>query len=305
MVKEFERQKFKGKPFSSFIRVKVGNGLSVNFWTDLWVGSTLLKHWWPSLYKLEQNKDCSVAERMNGNMEGTRFNPKWKRGLATVEEISELQDVNFLLSNVLLTGAKDHWFWGEDDKDPFTVAEVKRLVREEKEVGRDHLMRWESWVPNKVNIFVWRAEMERIPTKVALINRRINIQDGLCSLCDAGDEDVMHLFTGCGFVSGVWEAIGRWCKIGSLLAFDFKDILAIHEQVSGGKWAKKVIRGVVMITCWVVWKTRNAKVFRDITPSVREVIALVKSWSFLWLKSRSKFSDLMWKDWVSNPVYML
>ncbi|KAJ0550752.1 putative reverse transcriptase zinc-binding domain-containing protein [Helianthus annuus] len=305
MVKEMERRSFKGKPFSSFITAKVGNGLTVNFWSDLWVGTTILKHRWPNLYKLERNKNCSVAERMLCGNKGTRFRPTWKKSLVTVEEMSELQDVQFLLSNVSLTGSKDKWFWGDEAKESFSVASVKLLLREDSEVRRDHFMRWESWVPNKVNIFVWRAEMDRIPTKVALIRRRINVQDGSCSLCDNGEEDVMHLFTGCGFAFGVWDSVGRWCNISPILAFDFKDLLGIHDQVSGCKWAKKVIRGVVMITCWVLWKTWNAKVFQGTCPKVVEAVALVKSWSFLWLKNRSKFSGLVWKDWVRNPLYMM
>ncbi|MFS8023183.1 hypothetical protein Hanom_Chr16g01448461 [Helianthus anomalus] len=72
-----------------------------------------------------------------------------------------------------------------------------------------------------------------------------------------------------------------------------------------GKWAQKVIRGIVYISCWVIWKLRNAKVFQDSTPKVVEALALIKSWSFLWLKSRSKFSSLEWKEWTRNPLYML
>ncbi|XP_035830968.1 uncharacterized protein LOC110867106 [Helianthus annuus] len=202
-------------------------------------------------------------------------------------------------------GSKDKWLWGADVKDSFTVAMVKQLYREDNEVGRDHKMRWESWVPSTVNIFVWRAEMDRIPTKAALIRRRINIQDGACALCGFGEEDVMHLFTGCSFAFGVWDSVGRWCNIMPIMAFDFKDLLGIHEQVSGCKWAKKVIRGIVMISCWVLWIKRNDKVFHGSSPKVVDAVALVKSGSFLWLKSRSKFSDLLWKDRVHNPLYMM
>ncbi|XP_022014882.1 uncharacterized protein LOC110914396 [Helianthus annuus] len=305
MVKEMERRSLKGKAFASFISTKVGNGLSVNFWSDLWVGATILKHRWPNLYKLDRDKDCSVAERFIQDNAGTRFRPRWKRGLVSVEEFSELQDTQFLLSNVVLSGAKDKWLWGADGKDSFTVAMVKQLIREDTAVGRDHKMRWESWVPAKVNIFVWRAEMDRIPTKAALIKRRLNIQDGTCALCDYGEEEVMHLFTGCSFAFGVWESVGRWCNITPIMAFDFNDLLGIHEQVSGGKWAKKVIRGIVMISCWVLWIKQNDRVFHGSSPKVVDAVALIKSWSFLWLKSRSKFSELVWKDWVRNPLYMM
>ncbi|KAJ0910951.1 putative RNA-directed DNA polymerase [Helianthus annuus] len=41
IVKVLAKRSFKGKSFNSFIRAKIGNGLSVNFWSDLWVGTTV------------------------------------------------------------------------------------------------------------------------------------------------------------------------------------------------------------------------------------------------------------------------
>ncbi|XP_021975484.1 uncharacterized protein LOC110870608 [Helianthus annuus] len=154
------------------------------------------------------------------------------------------------------------------------------MIRDDNEVHRDHRMQWESCIPLKVKMFIWHAKMERIPTKLALIRRRINIQDVSCSLCETVDEDVTYLFTGCGFSFGVWSAVRNWCKIAPIFAFDFKDLLAIHNQVQGDKWAKKVVKGIVMITCWALWKVRNSKVFERVNPKVIEVVAMVKSLSF-------------------------
>ncbi|KAJ0561560.1 hypothetical protein HanRHA438_Chr06g0282771 [Helianthus annuus] len=93
-------------------------------------------------------------------------------------------------------------------------------------------------------------------------------------MCDSGDESVTHLFTGCLFAHGVWSAVGRWCKVLMIMAFDFNDLLRVHEQVNGGKWAQKVIRGIVYISCWVIWKLRNSKVFNSSNPKVVEAVAL-------------------------------
>ncbi|XP_022007358.1 uncharacterized protein LOC110906553 [Helianthus annuus] len=140
---------------------------------------------------------------------------------------------------------------------------------------------------------------------MALTRRHIYVEDGSCSLCGSGDEDVMHLFTGCGFSSGVWSLVGQWCKIDPILAFHFNDLLGMHELIEGGKWAKKVIRGIMMVTCWAIWKSRNDKIFRGSSPRVIDVVAMVKACSFLWLKNRSNFGCIVWKDWALNPLYML
>ncbi|KAJ0906657.1 hypothetical protein HanRHA438_Chr07g0289861 [Helianthus annuus] len=53
-----------------------------------------------------------------------RFTPKWKHGLSTVEELSEMQDVE-LLNNCSLSGETDRWSWGEVGNEPLSVDSVK------------------------------------------------------------------------------------------------------------------------------------------------------------------------------------
>ncbi|GKF20860.1 hypothetical protein Tco_0069498 [Tanacetum coccineum] len=42
---------------------KVGDGASVAFWNDVWIGNSNLKTTFPRLYSLEIAKDCLVADR--------------------------------------------------------------------------------------------------------------------------------------------------------------------------------------------------------------------------------------------------
>ncbi|KAJ0590693.1 putative reverse transcriptase zinc-binding domain-containing protein [Helianthus annuus] len=166
-------------------------------------------------------------------------------------------------------------------------------------------MQWESWIPIKVNVFAWRTEMQRIPTKLALIRRSIPIQNSMCVLCESVDEDVAHLFTWCAFSLEVWAAIERWCKIPPIMAFDFEDLLRVQDHMAVDKWTKKIMRGIIMTTCWAIWRGRNDKVFKVSSPKVADIIAMVKSWSFLWLRNRCKFSSIQWKEWVIYPMYMV
>ncbi|MFS8023181.1 hypothetical protein Hanom_Chr16g01448441 [Helianthus anomalus] len=78
----------------------------------------------------------------------------------------------------------------------------------------------------------------------------------------------------------------------------------LYKNVHGGKWRKKIIRGIVMVTTWALWNTRNVEIFQDKDTKIMEVVAEVKSRSFLWLKNRSKFKCIDWKDWAIYPLYM-
>ena len=48
---------------------------------------------------------------------------------------------------------------------------------------------------------VWRADLNRLPTRVELVKRGIQVDNNLCPLCDADQETSTHLFTGCLFTS--------------------------------------------------------------------------------------------------------
>ncbi|XP_076920623.1 uncharacterized protein LOC143581819 [Bidens hawaiensis] len=101
-------------------------------------------------------------------------------------------------------------------------------------------MKWSKWVPNKCNIHAWRAEMDRIPTRRALIRRNIRVNDIVCPLCDSGEETADNLLTGCGAVSVVWDHISRWCKVPPIFGFSVRDLLELHTNINLGANKKGV-----------------------------------------------------------------
>ncbi|PWA85928.1 RNA-directed DNA polymerase, eukaryota, Reverse transcriptase zinc-binding domain protein [Artemisia annua] len=191
-----------GKKISQFVRGKLGNGDIMRFWHDLWFGSVLLKDRWPTLYRLERNKSCSIASRVKRGEDGFLFVGNWSRHPASVEELSEKQDLDRMLLDFCFSDREDSLEWVDSVDGRFSVALCKKLFRLNRDQGRNHNMRWESWVPNKVNLLVWRAEFARIPTRDALIQRRIPILTMSCPLCEVDDENLKNLFIGCGFAYG-------------------------------------------------------------------------------------------------------
>ncbi|KAJ0898232.1 putative reverse transcriptase zinc-binding domain-containing protein [Helianthus annuus] len=115
-----------------------------------------------------------------------------------------------------------------------SVADCNKHLIKERGYHRQFCMKWILWIPLKVKIFVWRAEIERIPTRTTLNRRNVSVPDLRCVLCDADAETAEHLFTGCGFSFGVWTVIGRWCKIDSVFTFHVSDLLQLAKDLSGG-----------------------------------------------------------------------
>ncbi|KAM0041803.1 putative reverse transcriptase zinc-binding domain-containing protein [Helianthus debilis subsp. tardiflorus] len=304
IVNVLENMRLADKSLHQLIRGVVGSGNNIRFWFDHWLGDVTLKSRWPCLYKLDRNKGCKVNDRLKQVDSGMLFAGVWSRQPRSVEELSEMQDLRRLILGFRFSGLADRWVWNDGSKGPFSVADCKRLYRINDRATSVFSMKWEHWIPIKVNLLSWRAGRYKLPTRMALRRRRINIPVTSCPFCNFCDEDINHLMVGCGFSYGVWSLICKWCKLDPFFAYDFEDLLLLYKNVHAGKWRKKIIRGIVMVTAWVIWNVRNEKIFQNKDNKIADVVAEVKSKAFLWLKHRSKYKNIVWKDWASYPLYM-
>ncbi|GKB77668.1 RNA-directed DNA polymerase, eukaryota, reverse transcriptase zinc-binding domain protein, partial [Tanacetum coccineum] len=64
-------------------------------------------------------------------------------------------------------------------------------------VNGDHETLWNKLVPKKVNIFVWRALRGRLPVRVELDRRGIDLDSVLCPSCNNLVETCAHCLITC------------------------------------------------------------------------------------------------------------
>ncbi|KAL8234356.1 hypothetical protein R6Q59_020456 [Mikania micrantha] len=63
---------------------------------------------------------------------------------------------------------KDKWWWGDcNDPSPFLVANARKLIKVKMFDLDQFKFPWNRWAPLKINAFVWRASLNRIPTRDA------------------------------------------------------------------------------------------------------------------------------------------
>nr|GEW00252.1 hypothetical protein [Tanacetum cinerariifolium] len=98
--------------------------------------------------------------------------------------------------------------------------------------------RWVKHVPIKVNIFAWRARLDRLPTRGNLISRGVLLDSSYCPNCDLATEDSHHLFLRC-------------------------DLAKIK--------LKAILEGVFFTSWWHLWLFRNRLLF-DTSPPKRSVL---------------------------------
>ncbi|KAJ0434609.1 hypothetical protein HanIR_Chr17g0883651 [Helianthus annuus] len=55
---------------------------------------------------------------------------------------------------------------------------------------------------------------------------------------------------------------------------------------------KQMVQGIVLVTCWGIWKCRNELVFSGKRVHIDQSFGEVQVMAFLWYKNRAKRSDL-------------
>ena len=72
---------------------------------------------------------------------------------------------------------RDKWRWKLQEDGKFTVKALAKMVEERmlrfRSDGQETI--WNKWIPKKVNIFVWRALKGKIPDRVELDKRGIDL----------------------------------------------------------------------------------------------------------------------------------
>ncbi|KAJ0872685.1 putative reverse transcriptase zinc-binding domain-containing protein [Helianthus annuus] len=191
------------------------------------------------------------------------------------------------------------WRWSPKSDGIFSVKSVKQLCHSDRVANQNFVMVWSDWVPDKCNIHTLRAEMEKIPTKVALKTRNIIQGDPICPLCSAADETAEHLFTACYIAAIVWNAVSEWCRIPSIFAFSIKDILCFHNSIPVSNKKREAVHGLIIITCWSLWRARNKLIFANSPVRIDRIISEIKALGFLWFSNRSKHKGISWEEWAS------
>ncbi|KAF5753621.1 putative RNA-directed DNA polymerase [Helianthus annuus] len=246
--------KRQGKSFINIIRAKVGNGKKIRSWIDPWIEDCSLKDLYPDLFRLEQDKFCLVDDRFDRLDQRNVVKWCWRSYPESAAEVQQLLLLHKSLTDVMLSNRADEWVWSFGSNLIVSVKDTRKWLKVDSSISNGLVFKWCSWIPNKCNIFMWRALRDRIPTTKALLRRNVNVGEDVCRLC--GDSE---------------------------------------ETLTGVK--KEMVYGILIVSCWRIWKARNDKAFSNIAPDVVKIVADVKALGFLWYKSRYKKDTVDWKRW--------
>ncbi|KAJ0507472.1 hypothetical protein HanIR_Chr11g0506601 [Helianthus annuus] len=85
----------------------------------------------------------------------------------------------------------------------------------------------------------------------------------------------------------------------NIFAFSIRDLLSLYKELGLSEKKRVAVQGIIMITCWSIWRARNNVKFSNASVRIESIISEIKALSFLWFSNRSRFKGLDWKDWSS------
>ena len=87
---------------------------------------------------------------------------------------------------------------------------------------------WKLKIPSKVSHFIWRLIQERLPTKVNMRRRNVELNDILCPFCRLNEEEVSHLFFNCDRILPLWWESLTWLNIKAVFPKSPRDHFLQH-----------------------------------------------------------------------------
>nr|GFA40942.1 RNA-directed DNA polymerase, eukaryota [Tanacetum cinerariifolium] len=160
----------------SHCKIRVGNGMRTQFWNDTW-GSVAL------------SLRCTV------------------KGGVEAHQLDLLQN---LIGPTILTNLEDRWVWDLNGKGVFRVEDVHNLLDESFLPKDSTATRWIKSIPIKINVFAWKVYLDRLPTRLNLIRRGLQVPSLSCPVCNAAYEDMSHLLFSCDLANDVVWLVCRW-----------------------------------------------------------------------------------------------
>ncbi|GJW95508.1 RNA-directed DNA polymerase, eukaryota [Tanacetum coccineum] len=299
ILREVNLLKDKGFDFFSHCKKRVGDGHCTQFWGENWICEEPLRQRFPRLFALELDKVVSVAAKLGS------FSPDdyFRRSVRDGAERQQWDDLCALLESVSLSPAKDIWICDLTGDGEFRVKEVRNSLDDLLLSSQPDATRWVKCIPIKINVFVWRARLDCLPSRSNLVRRGVALDSVTCPLCHAFVEDIQHVLFRCDIAKRIFRRICRWWDLVWQDLLSFSDWNTWFSSIRLPAKVKSLLEGVFCVAWWSIWVFRNRSIFGEVPPRRSVIFDEIVSFSFNWCSSRCN-RVFSWDYWLKN-LYLI
>ncbi|GJT22255.1 RNA-directed DNA polymerase, eukaryota [Tanacetum coccineum] len=205
IMREVQLLKSKGFDFMSLCSKRVGDGSNTRFWLDVWKGDSPFCDVFPRIFALEQDKQMTVANKMAAHVSAS-----FRRPVRGGIEQQQLSDLVTCMDSVSLSVSHDRWVCSIFGDGSFSVKDIRNSLDALFLPSWPEPMRWVKSIPIKINVFMWRARRDCLPTRSNLIHRGTSLDSDNCLICYSTGEDASHVFFQYELAQAVMRYICRW-----------------------------------------------------------------------------------------------
>ncbi|GJR12603.1 RNA-directed DNA polymerase, eukaryota [Tanacetum coccineum] len=151
-------------------------------------------------------------------------------------------------------------------------------------------------IPIKVNVFLWRAMLNKLPSRVNLDRRGIDVDSILSPICLGDLETVNHSFFNCVLAKDLWHLLAKWWEMDIPVCGNFADWFDWLDSLHVPIKVRLVLEGVGGTLMWSIWNFCNSLIFSSCPPKKEVLWDSIVSQSFLWISSRNPSRKFSWID---------
>ena len=152
----------------------------------------------------------------------------------------------------------------------------------------------------KFAVFAWRLIRDRLPTRVNLQRRHIQVEDSTCPFCRGEEESAGHLFFQCGKIIPVWWESLSWVGMSGAFSNNprqhfIQHIYGVTAGMRSSRW-----KWWWLALTWTIWQQRNNIIFSNGTINANKILddAIFLMWT--WLTNLEKDFNMHFNFWYSN-----
>nr|GEW63747.1 RNA-directed DNA polymerase, eukaryota [Tanacetum cinerariifolium] len=226
---------------------------------------------------------CTVAAKMSAP-----FVLSLRRDVRGGEESAQLSRISELLDTVVLSNMGDRRFWDLNGDGCFCVKDVRRMLDDMLLPKSDVPSRWVKQIPIKVNVLAWKISMDRLPTRVNLHRRGVQVSPISCPICCEAIENLDHLLFCCDLAKDIARSICNWWGLVWNPVDSYRSWLSWFNLVQLQSSSKQVLEGVFYTSWWSIWSYRNHLLFSDSNPRKDGIFEDILRRFFSWYIARGR-----------------
>ncbi|GKC72200.1 hypothetical protein Tco_1118083 [Tanacetum coccineum] len=123
------------------------------------------------LYHLDQDKDCLIIDRINNG----QWSWNWSRTNLGVRNLAYLCDMLNEIGQLNIDVNEDTCTWSLGPNGTFTVKDARYRIDQNILPTLAHATTWDKSIPRKVNVFMWRLSLDRLPHRLNLSSPSLSL----------------------------------------------------------------------------------------------------------------------------------